>query len=378
MKSEKKYRSLSDVYVSESFGKELPILERLKVMMAEQPEKTINVLAQSPAGEPELIGSVDQKGLTKISNIVKSDISTEVMNKLLQACNLLGFAVPISQIFEKYNINYGEIDRLLVSGKDKLNILSHKIIGKDGSINLKELIFPVIQKIVIEQDAGEVEQFFNDVFNLSGAENVVAVGKGEIALILFTEGKKVVFARGDITKGDIVLPDKTSLELKVGQSGHGGRIDTKRGGGFAAMNAIMQELLIKRTSGQNLDVNDILRLKMKYTTEAEINNALPYINRETNPQLVEGLILSCSLVGYAKKGFKYLLMMNKQGATSTYIMNYFDAQDQSVITNAILTSKLGLEVDNEGLTVTTDPVRMRKNFKPKKVVASKPKLKKAV
>lgn len=362
----KKYKSLNEVYTSESLGKQLPALKRLAVLLKEQPEKTINVLAQSPDGEPELLGSVDSKGLTKISNIVKSDISTETLQGLLKVCNLSSFYNVVRQVFEKYNINYGEVDRLLIKDKGNLNILTHKILGKKGKINLKELLFPVIRKIITETEQTDTDEFFKDLFNISGLENVVAVGKGELALILLTEGVKVVYERGDITKGDIVLPDKTALELKVGAAGSGGRIDTKRGGGFREMNSYMQALLTKRVNGEEITLQDILSLKMKYVTEDAINKVLPSVNSQNNPKIIEGLILSTCLVGYAKQGFKYILMMNRAGASSTFEMTYFDAQDQSNIISSILAGELGMLVDNEGITVTTDAVRERKLFKQKK------------
>jgi hypothetical protein len=362
----KKYKSLGDIYAEKSLGKQLPLIERLKVMLKEQPEKTINVLAQSQDGEPELLGSVDTKGLTKISNIVKSDVSTETLQKLLKVCNLSAFYTPVRQIFEKYNINYGEVQRLLIDGKSSLDILSHKIIGKKGKINLKELLYPVIRKIITETDQNDVEEFFRDVFNLSGLENFVAVGKGEILLILLTEGVKVVYTKGEITKGDIMLPDKTALELKVGAAGSGGRIDTKRGGGFKKMDAGIQEIISKRLNNQEISFQDVASLEMKYVTADEVNKILPVVNAQTNPKLIEGIVLSASLVGYAKQGFKYILMMNRAGATSTFDMTYFDAQDQGNIINSILASEIGMEVDKEGLTVTTDAVRERRIFKQKK------------
>lgn len=224
----------------------------------------------------------------------------------------------------------------------------------------------MIRKVLLETEQDDVDSFFKDLFNISGLENFVAVGKGELILILLTEGVKVVFTKGDVTKGDIMLPDKTALELKVGAAGSGGRIDTKRGGGFKDMDAGIQAIITKRLNNEQIIFDDIAKLQMKYATADEINKVLSAVNAQTNPKLIEGLVLSASLVGYAKKGFKYLLMMNKAGATGTFDMTYFDAQDASNIINCILSAELGMEVDREGLTVTTDPVRERRIFKQKK------------
>jgi len=353
-KPKKPYKSLQEIYLKESFARPVPLLPRQLFLSEALEDKTINVLAQMPdGGEPELLGTVDKKGLTKISNIVKSDTSNTVFKELIDVCNLQGLEGSIYPIFEKYNINYKEVKRILIDGKNSKAMqfpISNKIVGKTGSFELWSTLKPVIKTILIEQEENDAVKLFSELFNFEPPKGTVATGKGELVIILFSDGKKVKYEKDDVSKGDIVLSDGRRLELKVGQ----GRLASARSRGFEKARKAAEDLVHRRMSSQTVTVEELKEVNLSLAKDEDINIALNYINKSNDPNILESLIWAPSLIGYGGKGFEYLLIMsNKDRAAGKFILSYFDVRDKEGIINALVNRNLSLYADNEGLTISS-------------------------
>jgi len=353
-KLKKPYKSLDEIYLKESFAKPVPALPRQTIFNEAPEDKTIDVYAQvDDGGRPKLLGAVDRKGLTKITNIVSSDKSGTVFKDLMSVCNLQGLENFIYPIFEKYNINYDEVKRLLVDGKNSKAMqfpISNKIVGKSGSFELWNTLKPVIKAVLVEQEENDAVNLFSELFNFEPPKGTVATGKGELVIILFSDGKKVKYEKDDVSKGDIVLSDGRRLELKVGQ----GRLASARSRGFEKLRQSVEQLVHKRMTGENLTFDELKNVNLALSKEEDINFSLQFINKNTDPNVLESLIWAPSLLGYGGKGFEYLLIMsNKDRAAGKFILSYYDIKDKNIIIDALLNKNLSVYADNEGLTITS-------------------------
>jgi hypothetical protein len=316
-------------------------------------EKEIKVLTQIPGNDPQEIGTVDRKGLTRISNIVKSEDSNIIFKELINVCRLEGLENYIYPIFEKYDVNYDEIKRLLVDGKDSEAMqfpITSKIVGKTGSFELWSTLKPVIKAILNEQEENDAASLFTDLFNFEPPKGTVATGKGELSIILFSDGRKVKYEKDDVSKGDIVLSDGRRLELKIGQ----GRLASARSRGFEKARIAAEQLVHKRMNNTPITTDELSAVNLSLAKSEDVALALDYINKTNDPNILESLIWAPSLIGYGSKGFEYLLIMNnKDRAAGKYVLSYFDVRDRPTVFESLSNKQLSLYADNEGLTVTS-------------------------
>jgi len=375
---EKKYTSLKDVYLQESFGRSVPVPPRLRIIEKKksnnvadsgiEPEKTIDIYKQDPnSTTPEYLGTVDNKGLVKISNIVQSETSGDVIKQLASVCNLSQVEEGISNIFNKYNIKWGELKRIYVDNKDNLTVLTPKFIGEEGTVNLREVFIKAIEYILeesresnkpFEKFSSEADKLFNDLFKFIPMINGTATGEGEVLSILLSEGKKVISPE---VKGDIVLPNKISIELKVGGTGRGAKITSGRQGQFIdarkKTEALANELASKNTP-VTLDALKAALMSNKSVegllNDQDLNAVLPYINKSRNVLKIESLMCVPALIGYGRLGFTYLAIMNKEQVQNTKELNYYNARNLNVILKAINENKLRMYFENDGLTISGD------------------------
>jgi len=349
------YKSLEDIYLKESFAKPVPPLSRQTVLFEAPEDKTIDVYAQIDGSDkPKLLGAVDKKGFTKITNIVGSDTSGNVFKELINTCNLQGLENFIYPIFEKYNVNYKEVKRLLVDGKETQAMqfpISSKLVGKSGSFELWNSLKPVIKAILVEQEEDDAANLFSELFNFEPPKGTVATGKGELVIILFSDGKKVKYEKEEVSKGDIILSDGRRLELKIGR----GRLASARSRGFEKSRQSAEQLVHKKMTGEAVTFEELKSVNLSLSKDDDINYALQFINKSTDPNALESLIWAPSLLGYGGKGFEYLLIMsNKDRAAGKYILSYFEIKDKAVILDALTNKQLSVYADNEGLTISSD------------------------
>lgn len=383
---EKKYISLKDLYLKESFGKSVPvppclsILEKKKADQSpkeKELDKSIDIYKQDPnSNAPEYLGTVDSKGLVKISNIVQSETSGDVIKQLASICNLSQVEEGISNIFNKYNIKWGELKRIYVDNKDNLTVLSPKFIGEEGTINLREVFIKAIEYILeesresnkpFEKFSSEADKLFNDLFKFIPMINGTATGEGEILSILLSEGRKVLSTE---VKGDIVLPNKISIELKVGGTGRGAKITSGRQGQFIdarkKSERLADDLVSKNTPVTFDSLKDALitnKSVQGLISDQDLSAVLPHINKSKDVLKIESLICMPALLGYGKLGFSYLAIMNKNQVQNTKELNYFNAQNFNVVLKAINENKIRMYFENDGLTISGDTTGLGKAAK---------------
>lgn len=376
----KKFISLQDLYLKESAGKLVPVPPCLKVLGEQSPEKQYDILVQNPSApgaesEPQFMGKVDQKDLTKIKNLLQKEDSDKVLDKLIEINNLGELGPSIKSIFGDYEIDYSAVQRILIDNKSSLP-LQNTLKSDYQVINLKNLVKPVFLGFRDRPGSGILtgidnqpqifEEFYYRIFNLHvvGGSNVVSVGKGEALLALFTDATKtkVQKAKGEqkAVKGDITFANGT-IEIKVHREG-AGRIASQRQRGFGVMDSAVENILSKRKNGQSVTLEDLNaaysktnEMDIKVSAE-DVNALLPYINRETSETKIESLAIAPVLTAYARKGFTYIMLVSPDGIKSGDA-DCFKAQNFNVILNAVLQNKIFMGVDKDGINASNVPIR---------------------
>lgn len=392
-KPKKPYKSLKEIYLKESFARSVPILPHLSILgeANDEANRQIDVLARMPDGEPQIIGSVDQKGLTKIRNIVKSDINVKVFKEWVDACQLQGLEGYIYPVIEKYEIVWEEVKRLLVDGKhsnEMKMLLGGKIVGEEGRIELWKILERSITLILANQEVNDAINLFSELFDLSIPIGNVAIGKSEIVIALFTDGVKVKAGKEDATKGDILISDKRSIEIKVGE----GRLYSSRSeSGFKKEKGAAEQLVFKRLKGEKITSEEIKTVNPSFADTSIIEEVASIINNReiSDGNLIESLIFTPTLLGYGKGtsgvGFTYLMIMNdKDRSSGNYYMTYYKADNKNLILNKILNQNLEIYSDVSGLFISSQKrphgKKMYKALQPQTKKASatvkKPRLKK--
>ena len=291
------WKSLEQVYLQEAASKKVDILPRQKVRIYCED----NNIFKGEEGSYEYVGAVDDKDYRKIVNIVKKEGDESISNLVQQS----GFDTQeryVKNFFNDFDVNYGEIE-ILSQIKQSLNSITSKVGGSQGEFSLRQIIFPVLEKILANETEENIEQFYNSLFVRTFDEGNVAVGDGELLISLFTECFK-----GDV--GDLKTPGGLNIELKVGQ----GRIVSARGGGFKNDLEKLKELAVKN----DLSVEDLQEVKFTgdMMKKAFNNTAVlqQFINQDDKSpdnrmQQFGGIVLN----EYGKEGFDILLAVYQKG-----------------------------------------------------------------
>lgn len=339
------WKSLDNVYLKESAGKAVSKLPRQQVHLYNEN----NNLFRGEDGDYEYVGAVDDKDYRKIVNIIKKEGDESVDNLVKQS----GFDSQqryIKNFFADFDVNYGEIE-ILTQIKQNLNSITGKVGGSHGEFSLRQVIFPVLEKVLANETPENIEQFYNSLFVRTFDEGNVAVGDGELLISLFTECFK-----GDV--GDLKTPSGLNIELKVGQ----GRIVSARGGGFKNDLEKLKELAVK----DDLSVEDLQEVKFTgdMMKKAFNNTAIlqQFINQddkspENRMQQFGGIVLN----EYGKEGFDILLAVYQKGfkrkAGITADVGTFDkarylnVSSYNNIFNAVKNNFISFAYDGDGIYI---------------------------
>lgn len=302
----KPFKTLKDTYTSIE-NASVPPLKRHSIIngiknyiveAAEAATRNINVIAQKPGSNQEVLGYVDDKGLKQISSIIKADSGFEVLKKLQ---NLSGFKQGLSFIendlfFSKndpWSCNTGECENLVKAKQNGSHIVLSNVINNDkGEINLRDLFLPTIQKLITEEEQNASVLFYNKLFEHRPLEDA-NVGKGEFLIALLSEFHKRPV--GDLEFGN------TKLEVKTGK----GRIVR---GDYKKLNDFVN--LVANWTGDEFKPEDFAKVEIPFVDQAGKNILLERFNKDVKDgkkrvQLIGALML----IGYAhhSQGFDYML-----------------------------------------------------------------------
>jgi hypothetical protein len=336
-------KALEDLYSNVS-GRYVPPRRSLQV-------ENISIYSKDSenSSEYEKIGTVDENEYSKIKRYIKRTSGGEVVDSLI---NLSGFTSQqrwFNQFLEEFDINYGEMSEL-VNSKQALTLITSKLNGVEGDFSIKEVVLPVIDKLILSEGNIDKEKFYNILFARTFAEGQVGVGKGELLLSLLTECFK-----GNV--GDLKTPSGLNIELKVGQ----GRIVSARSGGFKRMRDKISELVNK----PDLSVEDILSVEdSPFGSFKNKDNVNKFINLNIkNPgeraQYLGGLMLDA----YSSHGggFDYILFVYQKGFSrkagvvmdeGTYDRaRYLNVSNFDNILKAIKNKSIAFKFDGEGVYI---------------------------
>jgi hypothetical protein len=209
----KSYRSLADVYTGNAFKpvSKLPrqvVNEKVKVFFK----------SDNDTG-PVAIGTIEDDEAArlkrKIFNSEKGVIKG--VNDLLKECDWtkkgkvpkLFLASVLERIENNTDVNPEGLQDV-IDNKNSINGLENRIENDTGGFNLLEVLKPVASKMFVDN----IDETVIDLINFDFKQGV-SVGKGELAITMFSNSKKG-------KKGDLLFPSAGEVELK-GTDGRPGK-----------------------------------------------------------------------------------------------------------------------------------------------------------
>ncbi|MGA1048002.1 MAG: hypothetical protein ACO3UU_08315 [Minisyncoccia bacterium] len=337
--------NLEKLYETKVRGNIIPVHDRLRVL-----GEDITLYSQDKDGDFEEIGTVQNDQYEKIKKFIYHSGGEDILDLLIKKSGFNSQHRWIKQFFAEFNVNYRELEKI-VSNKENLNLLTSELRGVEGSLSIKNIVSPVIERILTRETPQVKDNFYNILFAHTFADGQVGVGKGELLLSLLTECSK-----GAV--GDLQTPNGVTIELKVGM----GRVVSARSRGFTAMRDIITSLSLKK----DLSAEDILSVKNSpynsFSNKQSVERLMEVMPQDPKERLqyFGGLMLD----GYSAhgKGFNYIIFIlqkglpRKQGvfkAEGTYdIGNYLKLDTFDSIINSIKNKQVVFAYDTEGVYIS--------------------------
>jgi len=253
-----KYKSLLDVYSENTLGKKLQPLVRERVQVFFQTDDD---------QQPKVIGSIDDDTAEKLRRKIlnSSEGTVKILNDILVKCDWKGsnekeyiqkILGPVNEAVESTSdVRNVELKEFASQKKNKTLFLDTMVQAAEN-----EETFSIIDPLedAVKSVFSNPHETIQDICLINPTINNVGVGKGEIAITMFSNAIK-----GDV--GDLYFPGFGDVELK-GLSGRPG----KTGNAYAAMKTLPK--MLKDLKGQDVFTGGEIR--DKYKTLAKNRNEL--------------------------------------------------------------------------------------------------------
>tara|TARA_R100000152_G_scaffold3751_1_gene1287 strand:+ start:1148 stop:2653 length:1506 start_codon:yes stop_codon:yes gene_type:complete len=275
-----KYTSLHDIYTENTLGKKVaPLRERVQVFFKAESDQ-----------QPKVVGAIDDETAAKLKRKIlnSSEGTVKILNDILEKCDWKGtnekeyiqkILGPVNEAVENTSdVNNKELKEFASQKKTKTLFLETMINAAEN-----ETTFSIIDPLedAVKTVFSSPHETVQDICLINPTLNNVGVGKGEIAITMFSNAVK-----GDV--GDLLFPGFGDVELK-GLSGRPG----KTGNAFAALKTLPK--MLKDLKGHDVFTGSEIREKYKHLAKnrnelsSYLNNVIQSVDKKFEEGTSDGI-----------------------------------------------------------------------------------------